>query len=115
MYEFYGGFFYSLLIILTTDSGEIMLDSAVHMIVHGRVQGVGFRFFVRDLASSLDVKGWVRNLSDGTVEIHAEGNKEILENLIKKVEKGPFFGSVSDLTIDWVEPENIFNNFSIRF
>ena len=92
-----------------------MLDSAVHMIVHGRVQGVGFRFFVRDHAASLGVNGWVRNLPDGTVEIHAEGKKEILQNLIKKVEKGPFFGSVSDLTIDWVEPKNIYNNFSIGF
>ena len=92
-----------------------MPDNAVHLIAHGMVQGVGFRFFVRDHASSLGLNGWVKNLRDGTVEIHAEGEKEILKDLIKKVEKGPFFGSVSHLTIDWVEPENIYNGFNIAF
>ena len=92
-----------------------MPDNAVHLIAHGMVQGVGFRFFVRDHASSLGLKGWVKNLRDGTVEIHAEGEKEILQDLIRKVEKGPFFGSVSHLTIDWVEPENIYNSFGIAF
>ena len=92
-----------------------MPDNAVHLIAHGMVQGVGFRFFVRDHATSSGLKGWVKNLPDGTVEIHAEGEKEILENLIKKVEKGPFFGSVTHLTIDWVDPENIYSSFDIAF
>ncbi len=92
-----------------------MPAKAVHLIAHGKVQGVGFRFFVRDQASSSGLKGWVKNLRDGTVEIHAEGEKEILLDLIEKVEKGPFFGSVSHLTIEWVEPENIYNSFNITF
>ncbi|MFC1538822.1 acylphosphatase [Candidatus Latescibacterota bacterium] len=92
-----------------------MSESAVHIIAHGRVQGVGFRFFVRDKANLFGLKGWVRNCSDGTVEIHAEGSKEILRDFVTEVEKGPIFGNVSDLTVDWIEPENAFTGFNIKF
>ena len=88
---------------------------AVHMIAYGRVQGVGFRFFVRDQASTYGIKGWVKNLYDGSVEIHAEGEKKILDVFIERVRKGPVFGHVSELTFDWIEPTNSFNNFSIQF
>ena len=92
-----------------------MSINAVDIIVQGRVQGVGFRFFVRDHATSLDLKGWVKNLPDGTVGIHAEGEKEILHDFIQIVERGPAFGYVSKLSIDWVTPENIYNGFKITF
>ena len=92
-----------------------MPDNAVHVIAHGMVQGVGFRFYVREHASSSGLKGWVKNLPDGTVEIHAEGKQEILQDFITKVEKGPFFGSVSHLTVEWVEPEKKYNSFNIAF
>ena len=89
--------------------------SAVHLTAHGRVQGIGFRFFVRDLASSTGVKGWVRNLPDGSVEIHAEGEKDVLFDFIKEVKKGPYLGYVSELTTDWITPENIYTGFNITF
>ncbi len=92
-----------------------MAVDAVQIIVQGRVQGVGFRFFVRDLAKSIGVKGWVRNLPDGNVEIHAEGEKEVLFDLIKEVKKGPYLGYVSELTTDWITPENIYDSFNIKF
>ena len=92
-----------------------MSMSAVHMTAHGRVQGVGFRFFVRAQAKASGVNGWARNLTDGTVEIHVEGEKEILLDFIKKIERGPAFGYVSELTIDWIEPENRYDSFNITF
>ena len=92
-----------------------MSVDAVQMIAQGRVQGVGFRFFVRDLAKSIGVKGWVRNLPDGNVEIHAEGEKEVLFDFIKEIKKGPYLGYVSELTTDWVTPENIYDSFNIKF
>ena len=92
-----------------------MSMSAVHMIAHCRVQGIGFRFFVRDQAKTSGVNGCVRNLTDGNVEIHAEGEKEILLAFIKIVEKGPALGYVSELTTDWIEPENRYNSFNITF
>ena len=92
-----------------------MTFRAVHMIAHGRVQGVGFRFFVREQAVPYGIKGWVRNLPDGSVEILAEGENEMLNNFIEKVRIGPVFGTVSDITVEKVEPTDLFNNFSIRF
>ena len=88
---------------------------AVHMIAHGRVQGVGFRFFVRERAVPYGVKGWVKNLPDGSVEIHAEGEEEQLQEFINEVEDGPSFGRVSKISAEWVEPKNIYKSFNIVF
>ena len=92
-----------------------MAESAAHIIVHGRVQGVGFRFFVRDQESVFEVTGWVKNLYDGTVEIHAEGEKDVLKSFIERIRKGPMFGLVSELTVNWIEPTGKYSNFSIQF
>ncbi|MFC1528419.1 acylphosphatase [Candidatus Latescibacterota bacterium] len=92
-----------------------MAESAAHMIAHGRVQGVGFRFFVREQASVFGVTGWVKNLYDGTVEIHVEGEKDVVNNFIEKIKKGPMFGLVSELTVNWIEPTGTYSNFSIQF
>ena len=92
-----------------------MPDSAIHIIAHGRVQGVGFRFFVREQAAQYNLKGWVKNLPDGTVEILAEGGKDILEIFIERVRVGSFLIRVTDLKIEWCEPTNSFTNFGITF
>ena len=92
-----------------------MTFKAIRMIAHGRVQGVGFRFFVRERAVPYGVKGWVKNLPDGTVEIHAEGEEEQLQVFISEVEDGPSFGRVSEIDSEWVEPKYTYNNFSIVF
>ena len=91
------------------------LTHAVHLIARGRVQGVGFRYFVRDKASRYGIKGWVRNCSDGSVEIHAEGQKESMDEFMAAVKEGPLFGHVSDVEIEKVEPKNIYSGFSIEF
>ena len=62
---------------------------AVHMFVHGRVQGVFYRAKTQKVAEGLGLTGWVKNCRDGSVEIHAEGNKEKLEELIKWCRNGP--------------------------
>ena len=92
-----------------------MSDSAVHIIAHGRVQGVGFRFFVREQAARYSLTGWVKNLPDGTVEILAEGEKDILEIFIERVREGSFLIRVTDLKTEWCEPANSFANFGITF
>jgi len=61
----------------------------LHLVVTGRVQGVGFRWFVVDAARRLDLTGWVKNLEDGSVEIHAAGPPEAVEELKALVSKGP--------------------------
>ncbi|HOJ96425.1 MAG TPA: acylphosphatase [Methanospirillum sp.] len=55
------------------------------MIVSGTVQGVGFRYYVQDIAKEMGITGWVRNLPDGTVEIDAEGKPDILDVFIRKI------------------------------
>lgn len=62
--------------------------------VRGRVQGVGFRYFVERAASSLGVSGWVRNLDDGDVEIYAIGNPAQLVELASFLWKGPRWADV---------------------
>ena len=60
-----------------------------HVRVVGRVQGVGFRWFVREEARRADLAGWVRNLADGSVEVAAEGPQEALARLLEVLRRGP--------------------------
>jgi acylphosphatase len=60
-----------------------------HYLVTGRVQGVGFRYFTRDEAVREGLHGWVRNASDGGVEIAAEGDQEALDRFERAVRRGP--------------------------
>lgn len=85
------------------------------MIVHGRVQGVGFRFFVRQHATALGLSGWVRNLSGGGVEAYAEGDRPAIEEFIGRVKRGPTFGHVDDLDIEWSEPTHSYIGFDITY
>lgn len=61
----------------------------LHFLIRGRVQGVGFRWFVHREASELDLRGWVRNTEDGDVEIVASGSAEDLDELRRSLRKGP--------------------------
>jgi len=63
--------------------------TTIHVFVRGRVQGVGFRWFVRERARELGLRGWVRNLEDGDVEVAALGSAEALERLRVRLEAGP--------------------------
>jgi acylphosphatase len=61
----------------------------LHFLVRGRVQGVGFRWFVHREASELNLKGWVRNTEDGDVEVVAAGTEENLAELRASLKRGP--------------------------
>jgi acylphosphatase len=61
----------------------------LHLTVRGKVQGVGFRWFVREVARRSSLSGWVRNLEDGGVEIVVAGTPEALDHLIAAVKQGP--------------------------
>ena len=80
---------------------------AVRLFVHGRVQGVFFRASTQKVAEGLGLTGWVKNCSDGSVEIHAEGNKEKLEELVAWCRRGPALASVSDIDLNWLEAEGL--------
>ena len=79
----------------------------LHVRVTGVVQGVGFRWFVRERARRLGLSGWVRNRPDGSVEVAAEGDDEQIELLRRELHRGPMGASVDavrDLSPDSAEP-----------
>lgn len=89
-------------------------DGVVHWQVLGRVQGVGFRWFVRQQARRWGVRGWVRNLPDGSVEISAAGPPAALEGLMGGVRRGPPGADVTEIrTLDPAAASDFPDPFSI--
>jgi acylphosphatase len=82
--------------------------------VFGRVQGVGYRYFVKDKARKLDIVGYTKNLPDGTVEVIAQGEEANLQKLISELKKGPFLAKVEKLSIVFQKPLDIYKQFEIR-
>ncbi|TAK14237.1 MAG: acylphosphatase [Anaerolineae bacterium] len=91
-----------------------MTNARFHLIVRGRVQGVGFRFFVVSTALSLGLTGWTRNRLDDSVEIEAEGDRAALESLLAQVRQGPPSSRVDDVEIQWESYSGEFRNFEVR-
>ncbi len=89
-----------------------MNQLAVLIRVLGRVQGVSFRVGALSVAESLQLSGWVRNLGDGSVELHAEGDLSHLQKLIEWCGQGPPSASVSNIKTDWIPPRGL-NGFRI--
>ena len=84
--------------------------------VRGHVQGVGFRVFIRSAAWHLGVRGYVRNIPDGTVMIVAVGNRESLERLLKEVWRGPAGAHVLAVDSEWQpgELQGLASQFEVR-
>jgi acylphosphatase len=89
-------------------------NTRLHAIIDGRVQGVGFRFFVEENAQSLGLSGWVRNRWDGTVEVVAEGDRQTLEKLLKALHRGPRASQVTSAKPEWSPATGEFAGFQIR-
>jgi acylphosphatase len=82
--------------------------------VSGRVQGVGFRYFVRSAALQRRLDGWVANRADGTVEAVAEGERSALEAFAELLSVGPPGAHVSDVDVRWSVPTGEFDGFGVR-
>ncbi|MBI5150861.1 MAG: acylphosphatase [Candidatus Omnitrophica bacterium] len=85
-----------------------------HILYSGRVQGVGFRMTVQRYAADLDLRGWVKNLSDGRVEILVEGDREKIIQLCQNLEKH-FQRYIQDKNIDFAPAQNNYPDFDIAF
>jgi acylphosphatase len=81
--------------------------------VRGRVQGVGFRYFVEHYATALNLSGWVRNLDDGSVEVYALGAPEQLSELAGMLWKGPRWAEVRGVDESEAAVEQV-RGFSVR-
>ncbi len=85
--------------------------------IFGRVQGVGFRWFLRRKAEELGIKGYAENLLDGTVEVVAqadEKNKDSLEKFLEACRKGPFLARVDKVIVREVKDNQKFGEFQIK-
>jgi acylphosphatase len=90
------------------------METGAYIIVSGMVQGVGFRYFVYDRATQLGLQGFVRNRYKGDVEIEVEGDRSLVEELIKEVKVGPRAAQITDVNIAWKKFEKRFQRFEIR-
>ena len=84
------------------------------IIVRGLVQGVGFRYFIHGAALQTGLSGWAENLANGDVRIVAEGERGLIEDLVKSASRGPRSAHVAEVMIEWQEPKNDFHGFEIR-
>ena len=87
----------------------------IHAIVHGRVQGVSFRYHTQQIAQSLGITGWVRNLSDGTVEVLGEGTSDQLHDFTTFLHQGHPPARVDSLMITEHEASDEYQSFQITY
>lgn len=83
-------------------------------VISGIVQGVGFRFFAQRSAARHQVWGYVRNLKDGRVEAHAEGDAKSVEDFKHDILTGPVYAKVEEIEETVLEPSNIYSSFRIE-
>lgn len=85
-----------------------------HLLIEGRVQGVGYRMSAQIMAKKIGVTGWVRNLSNGRVEMVAEGEPTKLNQLVDWAWQGPRFAEVTDISITEQTATDEFDAFEVR-
>ena len=94
--------------------GIKMENKAFTCFVSGMVQGVGFRYFTYREANRLGLGGYVKNLTDGRVEVYAEGPEDKLKNLLDVLKNGPRMSDVKDLNVRWDSYQGKYKSFNIN-
>jgi acylphosphatase len=89
-------------------------ERRLHARVLGRVQGVGFRYFVMSAATELGLSGWVRNRRDGSVEVLAEGDFDKLKSLVGVLERGNRSSAVMEVKTNLQPASGEFSSFYVR-
>lgn len=87
----------------------------LRVVVRGWVQGVGYRDFVSREARRMRLKGYVRNASDGSVEVEAEGARADLEDFLEALRRGPRMADVGRVDAVWDAPRNEFTDWDLRW
>ncbi len=98
---------------MTGEAGKA--DQRLRAVVHGRVQGVGFRHATARRAEALSLTGWVRNRWDGTVETVAEGPRAALDQFVAWLNRGPSAAYVSQVERSWHSATGEFDRFRITY
>ncbi len=90
------------------------VEVRLHAIVHGRVQGVSFRYYTVQRARELGVTGYTRNLWDESVEVVAEGTRAVVDELLAFLRVGPRSAFVTGVDVQWLAPTDEFQRFEVR-
>jgi acylphosphatase len=90
-------------------------SARLHALVSGMVQGVGYRYFALNAANQLGLLGWVRNLPDGSVEVVAEGARDVLDAYLGILERGLRSARVEAVRPIWYLARGEFDRFEVRF
>ena len=85
-----------------------------HLLITGRVQGVGFRFYMQRKARELGINGWVRNRRDGTVEALVQGDEASVQHILEWCRHGPAASSVTELGTREVDADSALLTFEVR-
>ena len=91
------------------------LQIRVQAIASGLVQGVNYRWFVLENAKEMSLRGWVRNLPDGRVEVEIEGEKQAVDKLIEAMRKGPMMAHVTGVAVVDLAYEGKYREFQVRY
>lgn len=99
---------------MSTEKVVLVIRRRIHLKVSGRVQGVFYRVSTRDKARELGIYGDVKNVSDGSVEINAEGDETKLNELISWVHRGPSHARVEKVEVKWLDSIEGYTDFRIE-
>ena len=86
-----------------------------HVHYSGRVQGVGFRYTAENVAHRLGLVGWIKNLTDGRVELVCEGPKAKIDQLLSEIQEGSLGGYIKKADCVWEEPTQEYEDFRVEF
>ncbi|MEX0928815.1 MAG: acylphosphatase [Balneolales bacterium] len=89
------------------------MQKRVNVIIKGRVQGVGYRYFVKQKAGDLELNGWVRNLKNGHVEAMFEGDPSRVQEMLKACREGPRPARVDEIEVKENQLDGELNRFEI--
>ena len=87
----------------------------MHVVFHGTVQGVGFRYATKHIVKRYPVTGFVKNLSNGCVELLAEGEESQLQSLLKDIQKSPLKHYIRETDVQWNQMTGKYETFSVAF
>jgi acylphosphatase len=87
----------------------------MHAVVTGKVQGVRYRTYVQESATSIGLVGYVKNLSDGTVEVVAQGMPDTLKDFVEYLNEGSLLSKVEGVSVDWRSVSAVYGEFSLVY
>ena len=90
------------------------MEIGAHILVSGMVQAVGFRYFAYQWAGKLGLKGFVRNLYEGSVELEVEGDRSLIEEFIVQLKVGPRAARVSNVRVVWNQKDKNYQHFEMH-